>query len=557
MKNFIQKNSKLVVVFTATALTILGACSDDYLEEVTFGEVPPSELTTVENVEKVIISAYSVLNGQIDDASNAYNSPASNWSFGDVVSDDAYKGGGGTGDQSQIHQMELYNTNSVIYDVERKWMALYEGVKRTNEAIKLLDATEGYDATVQTQRRAELRFLRGHYYFELKKIYNQIPYIDETAETVEDYARSNTEFTSEELWGKIEGDFQAAYDVLPDMQEEVGRPTKLAAMAYLAKTYLFQEKWQDTYDATTLVMGGTYGLMDDFQQVFLPENDNGKEVIFAVQYSVNDGQADNYNGSIGDRLTAPGGPFYSQYGFHRPSQNLVNTFKTDADGLPLVDNVEVTATDNVDPRLDITVGRPGIPYKDLEVLYEDSWARDLATYGAFGPKKRILSANSAYHVNVWPYVDALNYYIIRYAEVLLWRAEAAVELGNLEEARSLVNEIRQRAANSEYVKTLDGTADAANYNIATYDAVWTEADDAREKVRLETRLELAMEGHRFFNLVRWGIAKEVIDDYLEVEKTRRSHLTNAAFTAGKNEYWPIPQEYIDGVDATVTQNSGY
>tara|TARA_R110000744_G_scaffold14338_4_gene40832 strand:- start:689 stop:2362 length:1674 start_codon:yes stop_codon:yes gene_type:complete len=557
MKNFIQKNSKLVVVFTATALTILGACSDDYLEEVTFGEVPPSELTTVENVEKVIISAYSVLNGQIDDASNAYNSPASNWSFGDVVSDDAYKGGGGTGDQSQIHQMELYNTNSVIYDVERKWMALYEGVKRTNEAIKLLDATEGYDATVQTQRRAELRFLRGHYYFELKKIYNQIPYIDETAETVEDYARSNTEFTSEELWGKIEGDFQAAYDVLPDMQEEVGRPTKLAAMAYLAKAYLFQEKWQETYDATTLVMGGTYGLMDDFQQVFLPENDNGKEVIFAVQYSVNDGQANNYNGSIGDRLTAPGGPFYSQYGFHRPSQNLVNTFKTDADGLPLVDNVEVTATDNVDPRLDITVGRPGIAYKDLEVLYEDSWARDLATYGAFGPKKRILSANSAYHLDVWPYVDALNYYIIRYAEVLLWRAEAAVELGNLEEARKLVNEIRQRAANSEYVKTLDGTADAANYNIATYDAVWTEADDAREKVRLETRLELAMEGHRFFNLVRWGIAKEVIDDYLEVEKTRRSHLTNAAFTAGKNEYWPIPQEYIDGVDATVTQNSGY
>ncbi|MBU2973271.1 RagB/SusD family nutrient uptake outer membrane protein [Zobellia sp. B3R18] len=557
MKNFIKKNSKLVVVFTATALMILGSCSDDYLEEVTFGEVPPSELTSVENVEKVIISAYSVLNGQIDGASNAYNSPASNWSFGDVVSDDAYKGGGGTGDQNQIHQMELYSTNSVTYDVERKWMALYEGVKRTNEAITLLDASEGYDANLKEQRRAELRFLRGHYYFELKKIYNQIPYIDETAQMVEDYARSNTEFTSEELWGKIEDDFQAAYDVLPDMQEEVGRPTKLAAMAYLAKTYLFQEKWQDAYDATTLVMGGNYGLMDDFQQVFLPENDNGKEVIFAVQYSVNDGQANNYNGSIGDRLTAPGGPFYSQYGFHRPSQNLVNTFKTDSDGLPLVDNVDVAETDNVDPRLDITVGRPGIPYKDLEVLYEDSWARDLATYGAFGPKKRILSANSPFHVNVWPYVDALNYYIIRYAEVLLWRAEAAVELGNLEEARALVNEIRQRAVNSEYVKTLDGTADAANYNIATYDTVWTDAADAREKVRLETRLELAMEGHRFFNLVRWGIAKEVIDDYLEVEKTKRSHLTNAAFTEGKNEYWPIPQEYIDGVDATVTQNNGY
>ncbi|WP_432422791.1 RagB/SusD family nutrient uptake outer membrane protein [Zobellia alginiliquefaciens] len=558
MKNLRQEKSKILVIVAVIALTIMGSCSDDYLEEVTFGEVPPSEMTKPENVEKAIISAYSVLNGQIDGASNAYNSPASNWSFGDVVSDDSYKGGGGTGDQNQIHQMELYNTNSTTYDVERKWMALYEGVKRTNEAMKLLDASEDFDAGLKAQRRAELRFIRGHYYFELKKIYNQIPYIDETAETVDDYARSNTEFTSEELWGKIEDDFQAAYDVLPDSQEEQGRPTKLAAMAYLAKTYLFQEKWQDAFDATTLVMSGNYGLMDDFQSVFLPENDNGIEVVFAVQYSVNDGQSDNYNGSIGDRLTAPGGPFYSQYGFHRPSQNLVNTFKTDASGLPVVDNVEITATDNVDPRLDITIGRPGIPYKDLDVLYEDNWARDLATYGPFGPKKRILSANSPYHVTVWPYVDALNYYIIRYAEVLLWRAEAAVELGNLEEARNLVNEIRQRAANSEFVKTLDGSADAANYVIATYDTVWTDIDDARDKVRLETRLELAMEGHRFFNLVRWGIAKDVIDDYLVIEKTRRSHLTNAAFTAGKNEYWPIPQEYIDSVeDGLITQNNGY
>ncbi|RIV43448.1 RagB/SusD family nutrient uptake outer membrane protein [Flagellimonas pelagia] len=558
MKNILKVKSKYMMVGATVALTLLGSCSKDYLEEVTFGEVSPSEMTKAENVEKAIISAYSVLNGQIDGASNAYNSPASNWSFGDVVSDDCYKGGGGTGDQNQIHQMELFNTSPTTYDVQRKWMALYEGVKRTNEAMKLLNASEDFDASLKTQRTAELRFLRGHYYFELKKIYNQIPYIDETAETVSDYARSNTEFTSEQLWGKIEDDFQAAYDVLPDTQEEVGRPTKLAAMAYLAKTYLFQDKWQQAYDATTLVMGGSYGLMDDFQSVFLPENDNGQEVIFAVQYSVNDGQSSNYNGSIGDRLTAPGGPYYSQYGFHRPSQNLVNAFKTDAGGLPVEDNVDVTDTDFVDPRLDITVGRPGIPYKDLDVLYEDTWARDLATYGPFGPKKRILSANSPYHVMVWPYVDALNYYIIRYAEVLLWRAEAAVELGNLEGARGLVNQIRERAANSQYVQTLDGATDAANYNIATYDTTWTDPADARNKVRMETRLELAMEGHRFFNLVRWGIAKDVIDDYLSVEKTRRSHLTNAAFTAGKNEYWPIPQEYIDSVDdGLVTQNNGY
>ncbi len=546
------------IMLVSSIIMSTTSCSKDYLEEVTYGEVSPSEMTKPENVERAIISAYSVLNGQFDEASSAFNSPASNWSFGDVVSDDAYKGGGGTGDQNNIHQMEIFNTNPTTLDVERKWMALYEGVKRVNEAMRLLEASEGFDENLRTQRNAELHFLRGHFYFELKKIYNHIPYIDETAETANDYAKSNTEFTSEELWGKIEADFKVAYDILPITQEELGRPTKIAAKAYLAKTYLFQEKWQMTFDATTEVINSNYGLMEDFQELFLPENDNNKEVIFAIQHSINDGQPSNYNGSIGDRLLAPGGPFYSQYGFHRPTQNLVNAFKVTAEGLPADSNVNLINSDLVDPRIDITIGRPGIPYKDLEILYEADWARDLATYGEFAPKKRIVSANSAYHNEVWPYVNALNYYIIRYGEVLLWRAEAAVELGELEEARSLVNQIRNRAKNSAYVQTLDGSDDAANYKIELYPNTWNNQTEARKAVRMESRLELALEGHRFFNLVRWKIADEVISDYLEVEKTRRTHLSNAAFKARKNEYWPIPQAYIDGVENDlITQNNGY
>jgi hypothetical protein len=551
------KNTIKIVFLLALGLQ-MSSCSSDYLEEVTYGEVDPSEMTKPANVERAIISAYSVLNGQIDGASNAFNSPDSNFSFGDITSDDSYKGGGGTGDQNNIHQMEIYNQNSTTIDMERKWMALYEGVKRSNEAMRLLNAAADFDPSLKLKRMAELRFLRGHFYFELKKIYNHIPYIDETAATVADYAKSNTAFTSAEIWAKIESDFQLAYADLPATQTEIGRPTKIAAKAYLAKTYLFQNKWQLAYDATTEIMTSNYGLLTDFQQVFLPENDNNKEIIFAVQHSVNDGQPSNYNGSIGDRLTAPGGPFYAQYGFHRPTQNLVNAFKTDAAGLPLEDNINVVATDNVDPRLDITVGRPGIPYKDLGVLYQDTWARDLATYGAFSPKKRIVSAKSAYYVKVWPYVNALNYYIMRYAEVVLWRAEAAVEINKLEEARALVNQIRNRAANSTYVKTLDGTANAANYNIKPYSAIWTDQTAARTAVHVETRLELAMEGHRFFNLVRWGKADTVLNAYLLVEKTRRTHLTNAVFTKGKNEYFPIPQRYIDAFPkGEITQNSGY
>jgi hypothetical protein len=552
MKNIIKS-----VLLLALSLQ-LSSCSNNFLDEETFGEVNPSEMTKAANVERAIISAYSVLNGQIDAASNAYNSPDSNWSFGDVTSDDCYKGGGGTGDQNNIHQMEIFNTNSTTLDVVRKWMALYEGVKRSNEAMRLLNASTDFDAALKVKRSAELHFLRGHYYFELKKIYNQIPYIDETAATVSDYAKSNTIFTSDELWTKIEDDFKQAYAALPEQQSEKGRPTKIAAKSYLVKCYVFEKKWQLAYDASTEIMNSSYGLLADFQQVFLPENDNNKEIIFAVQHSINDGQASNYNGSIGDRLTAPGGPFYAQYGFHRPSQNLVNSFKTNSIGLPQEDNINVIATDNVDPRLDITVGRPGIPYKDLGVNYSDTWARDLATYGAFAPKKRIVSAKSPYYVTVWPYVNALNYYIIRYAEVVLWRAEAAVEISKLEEASALVNQIRQRAASSSFVKTLDGSTNAANYNIQTYTLPWTSQTAARTAVHLETRLELAMEGHRFFNLVRWGEADTVINSYFAVEKTRRTHLTNASFTKDKNEYFPIPQSYIDAFTAgEITQNRGY
>ncbi|MGR3811873.1 RagB/SusD family nutrient uptake outer membrane protein [Jiulongibacter sp. NS-SX5] len=548
-----------VVMPLGIAMTVLSSCSEDFLTEETYGEVNPGQITDPVNVERVIVGAYKVLNGQMDGASNAFNSPASNWSFGDVMSDDCYKGGGGTGDQAQIHRMEIYQADPTVIDVERKWAVLYEGIKRSNDAMRILQASEEFDADLKTSRMAELHFLRGHYYFELKRIYNQIPYIDETVVNAEDFAKSNTEFTSEELWSKIEADFEAAYSGLPATQTDQGRPTKMAAKAYLAKTYLYQEKWQETYDAVSEVMNsGQYELMADFSDVFLPENDNGREVVFAVQHTINDGQSSNYNGSIGDRLTPPGGPFYPQYGFHRPSQNLVNAFKTDADGLPVTDNIDVTADDHVDPRLDITVGRPGIPYKDLDILYSETWARDLATYGPYGSKKRIVSANSEHYVKVWPYVSALNYYIIRYAEVVLWKAEAAVELGNLEEARTLVNEIRSRAQNSTFVKTLDGSADAANYAVGLYSEAWTDQAEAKNTVRLETRLELAMEGQRFFNLVRWGIAADVINEYLVVEKTRRSFLANANFTEGKNEYFPIPQRYVDGSpQGMVTQNPNY
>jgi len=546
-------------IFIIFIYVVLGACSeDDFLQEEPIGELSPEQTLDPANVEGVIISAYSILNGQIDEATNAFNSPASNWSFGDVLSDDAYKGGGGTGDQNQIHQMEIYNTDPTIIDVQRKWLALYEGVNRANQAIRLLNASEEFDSELKAQRLGEMRFLRGHFYFELKKIYNQIPYLDETAESIEDYNVSNTALSSEQLWQKIEEDFQTALTTLPDTQADPGRPTKMAAQAYLTKTYVFQNKWSEANAAADEVINsGQYSLMENFRDVFLPENDNGPEVIFAIQHSINDGSPRNFNGSIGDRLTPPGGPFYPQYGFHRPTQNLINAYKTNAEGLPVLNNVDVTEDDFVDPRLDHSMARPGIPYLDLDSLYRESWARDLATYGPYGPKKRVVSANSSSYLPVWPYVNALNYYVIRYADLLLWKAEAAIELGDLETGRQYINQVRERAMNSEPVMMLDGNAPAANYLVQPYTS-FAGYDEAIAALRTERRLELAHEGHRFFDLVRWGIAAQVINDYLEVERTRRTHLSGAQFEAGKHEYMPIPQAQIDLVGADlIDQNPGY
>lgn len=558
MKRYISNKTYKILFVTTIMAGVMSSCSKDFLDETTYGEVSPDKMTDPKNVERVIIGAYKMLNGQMDNASNAMNSPASNWSFGDVTSDDAYKGGGGTGDQGQIHRMELYQTDPTVIDIERKWSALYEGIKRVNDALRLLNQSVAFDPELKKQRQGELFFLRGHYYFELKKIYNRIPYIDEKVVNVEDYNRSNVEFTSEELWQKIVTDFDNASKVLPSKQAQIGRPTSIAAKAYLMKTMIYQKKWQEAYTISEEVMSSQYKLLSNFEDVFLPENDNSSEVIFAVQHSINDGDPNNYNGSIGDRLTAPGGPFYPQYGFHRPSQNLVNAFKTDANGLPVKDNVDVNSQDFVDPRLDYTIGRPGITYKDLGVTYDASWARDVATYGVYAPKKRIVSAKSSYYGATWPYVSALNYYIIRYAEVMLWKAEAAVELGKLEEARSIVNAIRKRAKESKYVMALDGKSYAANYKIGLYNDSWSNVNKAREAVQLESRLELAMEGERFFNLVRWGIADKVINqEYLEAEKHKRSFLTNAHFTKGKNEYFPIPQRYVDGATSKVEQNPNY
>lgn len=542
-----------------------GAC-DEFLEELPQGSLSEEQLVnSEEGVEALVIAAYSTLNGQIDNASNAFNSPATNWSFGDVVADDAYKGGGGVGDQNNIHLMEIFSTNAGIIDLERKWLASYEGVSRTNAAIRAIRDFEGWEQSQKDLRVAEMRLLRGHFYFDLKKIYNLIPFIDESLITSEEIrAVSNRELTSDKLWAKIEEDFIFARNTLPDVQEQVGRATRGSANAYLAKTYIFQEKWNEAIDAADLVINSPagYGLLTNFLNVFEPEFNNSEESVFSVQYSINDGARNNgYNGSIGDRLINPGGPFFAIRGFLRPTQNLINAYKTDANGLPLFDtfnNADLTDTDPVDPRLDHTVGRPGIPYLELPEVYDASWARDPDVYGPYSPKKRVVPfTKPEFALTIWPFSHAMNYMVIRFADVLLWKAEALIETEGLEEARAIINQVRRRARDGEMVMKLDGSGTAANYFMDEYTTMWTDVDLARTALRFERRLEFAHEGHRFFDLVRWGVAEEVMNAYIAVEKSKRTYLSAAQFQSGKHEYFPIPRNQIDLSGGLLEQNPGY
>jgi len=332
-------------------LTLLFGCSD-YLDVKPQGIVGDAELSTPENVDGFIIAAYAQL------GNDHYTIPNLLWPYGDLRAGDAYKGGDGPADISTFHAFEIFSTiqpdmsayaPSVLGDINnKKWERQFVGISRVNLAMnRLNDLTEG-DYPMKLKRQAELRFLRGHYYFDLKILYNRVPYFDETATVADIEATSNVALTSSEVWDKIAGDFRFAADNLPELQSDRGRPDKYTAKAYLAKVLLYQAYEQDeNYNVVNInktklqevvslvdeVIGsGHYRLTGDFAENFLYEYENGPETVWSIQRSHNDG---TLTGNL-DFSAMLSGPMSNEYGccwFHIPSQNLVNAFKTDATGL--------------------------------------------------------------------------------------------------------------------------------------------------------------------------------------------------------------------------------
>jgi hypothetical protein len=583
-----MKKNRILITVMAILVALTISC-EEFMETTPLGVASDQVFNTEKGVNALLTGAYAAIDGAGIDAgwfgTYAWSASVDNWVWGGVASDDAYKGSD-VSDQTPINPIEQYETLPSNQYVSDKWIANYDGVSRCNDVLKVLAETD-MDAAKAANIEAQAKFLRGWFHFEMKRVYNNIPYI---TEDVED---PGTVPNNVDAWPMIEQDLQFAVDNLPEEQAEVGRANKYAAMAVLARVHLFQQDWGA---AKTLLDGiinsGKYQLVDEFHDNFTTATNNNAESIFEIQYAVNDGAGDSSNGGYGACLNFPqSGDIGVCCGFYQPTQNMVNAFKVDASGLPLLDtyndtnlkndmgvlsaNTFVPFTDVVDPRLDWTVGRRGIPFLDHGIMRGADWIRDPGNGGPYLYLKNMFYASErgiTTTTSGWATgVNANNYRAYRYSHVLLWRAEVAVEENDLATALDLVNQIRNRAKNSTPVMGLcttyelplgvaavvDYNQPAANYMVEPYPSFPDQAY-ARKAVHFEMRLEFAMEGHRFFDLVRWGNAAQVLNDYIDKDSDFRSFLQGKSFTAGKDEYWPIPIVQIDiEGPGILEQNPGY
>lgn len=569
---------------------MMTSCSDSFMENIPQGSLNDGVMNSPESVDLLVNAAYASLYGFLE-GYHPNTLPTNNWTYGEVRSDNAYKGGGGTGDVYDAHLIETFDNTAETGNLDQKWFLLYCSVSRCNSALRVLNNVTEEEVPAKAQRIAEMKVLRAHFYFELVRFFNKIPYQDENLPTTEYINVPNDEFTRDQHLARIAAEMLDAAQDLPARGDELGRINRNIALAYAAKVKLYQAYEQDP--ATNKVVNINknllnevvslidqvqgYDLLPDFQNLDLVEFDNGAESVFDIQYSTNDGTADAGRVNWSMQLCQPTGPVYGGDCFFLPSQDLINAYQTDENGLPVFDYqsrpdyasisedpathqlVVSNTTPNVDPRLDFVVGRPNITWKNWkDAPYGFDWARDPGAYGYNGLKRFVLDRNDPNITFVGCHgLSGLNWHYIRYADLLLWKAEALIELGRHEEARPIINKIRQRAMDSEYVKDFnDPSKDAANYKIGLYpEQGWTQ-EYARQALRTETRLEKAMEGERFFDLVRWGIAAEVMNNYFAAERDNRIYYQNTSFKAGR-EYFAIPVAQYNFSYGRYTQNPGY
>lgn len=575
-------------IYTLVAACLMGLTltnCDDFLDYNPTAVV--DEDKAFEEPDKMVNAAYAML------GNCWYAYPFNLFPYGDITSDDCLKGGSGTTDTG-YHPLEIWSTLTATTpgEMDELWYRLYCAVSRCNRALVALDRNGEriLGTRLKECRVAEVKFLRAHFYYKLVTLFRQVPWIDEVAyanNTIEQIR--NDEFSYKELFGKVIADFEEAYNMLPEKQTDGGRANKVAAAAYLAKCYL-NLAWGDGYEATTgeshinaeymrrvveytdVVLSSDYGYLEDYGDIFLPEYKNSKESVFAVQCS--DYQDDNTTfgrANWSNMLNGCWGMWSCGWDFHKPSQNLVNAFKT-KNGLPMFDdyNEEIAYPVNGqmngqkwDPRLFHTVGMPTYPYKyEAEYMMTKNNSRTPNTYGYYTSLKEVPQRSKGETYNGSWQAFAMNDYVFRYTDVMLMRAEALVELDKLSEARTIINDIRQRAANSidKHIAYAKNQCEIALYP-ETY---FQNKGMARQCLRWERRLEMAMENGRYFDLRRWGIASKTLNAYFVTEQhsiydgqTYAQYYKDARYEAGKNEFFPIPYNQLYYIPGFYTQNKGY
>lgn len=603
---------KIYNILAACVIGLTLTSCDDFLD------YNPTAVIDVDKAfadpEGMVTSAYAML------GDCWYSYPFNLFPYGDIASDDCLKGGSGPNDTG-YHAIDIWKTVTPTTpgEMDELWYRLYCAVSRCNRALLSLERNGESKLGAETtrQRIAEVKFLRGHFYYKLLTVFRKIPWIDEKVEAAgSQESVKNDAYKYRELFGKVIDDFKAAYDVLPVKGPgEDGRANKIAAAAYLAKCYL-NLAWGDGYEANTGVghitpeymdsvvyytndvVNSDYGYLEDYGDIFLPEYKNSKESIFAVQCS--DYEDDHTTFGRANWSTVLNGCWQiwsCGWDFHKPSQNLVNAFKT-KNGLPMFDdynnsidypiNGQPTAQ-KWDPRLFHTVGMPSFPYK-YEAEYTQTMAnsRDATDYGYYTSLKEVPQRSKGETYNDSWQAFAMNEYVLRYTDVMLMRAEALIELGRLSEARTIINDIRRRAANS-VAKHIDYAANQCE--IAEYpESYFANKETARKCLRWERRLEMAMENGRFFDLRRWGIASQTLNAYYaseqndvysffdhngnvmagapvtydsngnitsDTEMHYGQYYRDGLFTAGKNEFFPIPYNQMFYIPGLYTQNEEY
>lgn len=590
----------LILLACLSSFSVLYSCKKDFLEKGAIGSTSEVTLSTKAGVDALLISTYSLLD---NGGTGGGGWPSGKWVFGGVCSDDAHTGTE-AGALQPIPSFENYTHDATLFPLNDKWRFFYSAIQRANDVLRVLPKVPSSSITSDQSKqiRAEAVFLRAVYHFEAAIMWKSIPYVDENVS----FEKGNYNLDNKTpIWPKIEADFQFAATNLAATSPNAGRANSWAAKAFLAKTYMFQRKFTEARTLLNDIIangvttnGKKYALLSQYHDNWVPSKKNNEESVFAVQMSVNDG-AGGANGTIanGEGYAGPYGGPYPTFGFYQPSFSLVNSFKTDpATGLPLLNtfndfdvkndqglssSVSFTPyTGTLDSRLDWTVGRRGIPLLDWGIMPGQSWVRQQSVAGPYlhikntNPKSEPRARENS--------STAVNYCMIRFADVLLWAAEAEVEVGSLAQAEMYVNQVRARAANpAGWLYSYNDNRDpgkgfsnipAANYKVGLYNGQFVQNGQsfARESVRFERKLELAMENHRFFDLQRYdngtGYMADILNAYIKHETTipgyNFGYMIGAKFTKGKNEIFPIPQAQIDlsvvdGKQPLLQQNPGY